>query len=611
MAATTGATTPRAEPFRAIDHAPRTPTSLPSISHTGIVSSRDSPRATKTALSIRGSLSPKSAIHGYSPLGSPRNLTGAAALADARRARQQQAREEVQHTSPNPGAVAFNALRGTPGMSRSSDVPPSVTVSEPLQRIAEKIHKPTMTGSSTPAKSTTHNGRTNNTPSAMTATASGVDSSPAFVAEPDSIEDDIAVGRGSSLAPPDDEGSNRPFTYPGPLPSSIHQEGSRRDTYDSSPKTTATKRHKCPYCSTDFTRHHNLKSHLLTHSQEKPYVCQTCQARFRRLHDLKRHSKLHTGERPHTCPKCGRRFARGDALARHNKGPGGCAGRRSSLGGDDDEGDGDDMDGLEYQQGDDEEGNDSEMIDASDRRGSEPRRKRTHLESASDAARDVYRQYSSTYPPPLGRQHGQDAGQMAPPQTVLPSSSTITSPEQNLIPSAGSSYSSQYYQLPGFPQGGMTESPKPLSPGQPDRQRLSVSEATVMRNRSPSLTEQFQQHQYGRGTGRPPPMQALHPPQLPSLPGLPNTGPQQIRMPIQPAHSSALVQQSGSLPSSMSSHSHSGGSIRDIIGHDPQDMWSYIRSLEQRFSRMQDEYELRISRLQEDVISLKQAAYKR
>jgi DNA-directed RNA polymerase subunit RPC12/RpoP len=98
----------------------------------------------------------------------------------------------------------------------------------------------------------------------------------------------------------------------------------------------SNKRHKCPYCSAEFTRHHSLKSHLLTHSQEKPYVCQTCDARYRRLNDLRRHTKLHTGERPHTCDKCGRRFARGDALARHTHGPEGCAARRSSVGGEDD-----------------------------------------------------------------------------------------------------------------------------------------------------------------------------------------------------------------------------------------------------------------------------------
>ena len=99
-----------------------------------------------------------------------------------------------------------------------------------------------------------------------------------------------------------------------------------------STRSPSTKKHKCPHCSTEFIRHHNLKSHLLTHNQEWPYRCDTCEASFRRLHDLKRHTKLHTGERSYVCPKCDRSFAREDALARHNKGQGGCAGRRSSMG---------------------------------------------------------------------------------------------------------------------------------------------------------------------------------------------------------------------------------------------------------------------------------------
>lgn len=38
---------------------------------------------------------------------------------------------------------------------------------------------------------------------------------------------------------------------------------------------------------------------------------------------------------------------------------------------------------------------------------------------------------------------------------------------------------------------------------------------------------------------------------------------------------------------------------------DPSDIWGYVRLLEQRLSRMQDEYELRISRLSEDIIQLR------
>jgi len=48
------------------------------------------------------------------------------------------------------------------------------------------------------------------------------------------------------------------------------------------------RKHKCNECGQYFTRLHNLKSHLLTHSQEKPFICQECGHKFRRLHDLKR-----------------------------------------------------------------------------------------------------------------------------------------------------------------------------------------------------------------------------------------------------------------------------------------------------------------------------------
>ena len=145
------------------------------------------------------------------------------------------------------------------------------------------------------------------------------------------------VAQQENRAPPTSLSYPGPQPTPTPMPASLSRTLSYPLTTASdqgSPTSpeTGTKRHKCPFCDTVFTRHHNLKSHLLTHSQEKPYECEKCKMRFRRLHDLKRHSKLHTGEKPHVCPKCDRKFARGDALARHSKGVGGCAGRRSSMG---------------------------------------------------------------------------------------------------------------------------------------------------------------------------------------------------------------------------------------------------------------------------------------
>ncbi|OMJ26165.1 Transcriptional regulator CRZ1 [Smittium culicis] len=77
------------------------------------------------------------------------------------------------------------------------------------------------------------------------------------------------------------------------------------------------KKYSCNICFASFSRQHNLKSHTLTHSTERPFICDICSKSFRRQHDLKRHKKLHTGERPHTCPTCGRGFARLDALNRH------------------------------------------------------------------------------------------------------------------------------------------------------------------------------------------------------------------------------------------------------------------------------------------------------
>jgi len=74
---------------------------------------------------------------------------------------------------------------------------------------------------------------------------------------------------------------------------------------------------RCPYCHKTFERIHNLRSHLKSHSSEKPFVCDICSISFRRNHDLTRHKRAHTGLKPYACKDCGKTFSRSFSLNRH------------------------------------------------------------------------------------------------------------------------------------------------------------------------------------------------------------------------------------------------------------------------------------------------------
>ncbi|KAL2866770.1 C2H2 zinc finger protein [Aspergillus lucknowensis] len=453
------------------------------------------------------------------------------------------------------------------------------------------------------------------------------------VASPGPIEDSVSQ-EGDRPRHRDDsdlhqDNSNKAFSYPMPtggfndprrglsLPSSgLNKAGQR---------SPSAKKHRCPYCATEFTRHHNLKSHLLTHSQEKPFVCQTCQSRFRRLHDLKRHTKLHTGERPHICPKCGRRFARGDALARHNKGQGGCAGRRASMGSygpDDEYGDGtgpgteDAMDGLVYAEPE-------RMDEEEERRFNMPSIKKHDLPTEpigrSNSVSSYQPRQPSTYPPiaasrpspgglfPPPTSHGGSSGSPSP----ISQSGNMTFPPTNQ-PSASV-----------FAQPNMTESPKPLSPNALSSHQLGPPENNVQphhRPHSPGLAHSFPQQPYSRAgpsqssisshsapsLGLPPPQPGA--PQLPPPPGLGSSDP---RFSL---HSQSSVQPPSTTAKHTSSHSHSSNHGGPLSGkavpdansansnyhsHDPilfeqqrdqvDKLWSYMRSVQEEVSGLRAE----------------------
>lgn len=84
--------------------------------------------------------------------------------------------------------------------------------------------------------------------------------------------------------------------------------------------------YECHLCSKRFTRPYNLKSHLRTHTDDRPFICTICNKAFARQHDRKRHEDLHLGAKKYQCRGflkdgtqygCERKFARADALRRH------------------------------------------------------------------------------------------------------------------------------------------------------------------------------------------------------------------------------------------------------------------------------------------------------
>lgn len=333
-----------------------------------------------------------------------------------------------------------------------------------------------------------------------------------------------------------------------------------------------------------------------------------------------------------------------------------------SFGGDDDydgeHGDGDDsMDGVIYAEPG-EHTNEGDLSEEDQRRFSLPSIKAQHV-GPNHGVQDGYTAHArtpSTYPPAGPRQRQPSSGGLYPPNVEHGGSiSSGTSPSmQNSVSSHSPNTSISTAPSAGgasmFSQAGMTESPKPLSPGAMNSHQLG-GDSSMNRQRSPSLTTQFQQQHFGRrpsdrsspqGMSLPSPYSS----KLPAISGLappesrftlpsqvssqqqaptngsqgsqsgqaPHTAGNAMFQPPMTASGPGRSGQPGNGPPGHHQGSGSGDSGNNLFASGDRGVWTYIQSLEEKvkllservammenFERGQEE---KISRLAAEVDSL-------
>ncbi|TMW53048.1 hypothetical protein DOY81_001911, partial [Sarcophaga bullata] len=82
-------------------------------------------------------------------------------------------------------------------------------------------------------------------------------------------------------------------------------------------KNQEESKYVCGQCGFAFKEKHNLRSHLLRHSNQKNFSCSLCLKKFFTKSELRLHEYRHKAERPYVCKHCGMGFLSANSLGQH------------------------------------------------------------------------------------------------------------------------------------------------------------------------------------------------------------------------------------------------------------------------------------------------------